>query len=95
MNYDRAFTILADIAAKTAVDGNKNTKQKRDFIEAIMTACDVIHKKHLISCKDCKYFFRELGGDYGSCTRIQGGDVVKTSDYCSRAKEKDEVNNDN
>ena len=44
-------------------------------------------KSRVIHCKDCKYFFRELGGDYGSCTRIQGGDVVKTFDYCSRAKQ--------
>jgi hypothetical protein len=60
-----------------------------------MFAYDVLHKQgKVIPCKDCKYFFGELGGDYGSCTRIQGGDVVKATDFCSRAKRKDGVNND-
>lgn len=51
-----------------------------------VTAADVAP---VIHCKDCKYFFGELGGDYGGCTRIQGGDVVKANDYCSRAKERE------
>lgn len=95
MTYDRVCTILADTAANTAVDGKPMTKKKNDLIEALMFAYDALHNKNLISCKDCKYFFSELGGDYGSCTRIQGGDVVKDTDYCSRAKERDEKYNTN
>jgi hypothetical protein len=91
MTYDRVCTILADTAANTAVDGKPMTKKKKDLIEALMFAYDVLHNQgKVISCKDCKYFFSELGGDYGSCTRIQGGDVVKGTDYCSRGKERDD-----
>ena len=93
MTYDRVCTILADTAANTAVDGKPMTKKKKDLIEALMFAYDVLHKKNLISCKNCKHFFSELGEDYGVCTRFNdttiANDVVKGTDYCSRGKERE------
>lgn len=99
MTYDRACTIIADTAANTAVDGKPMTKKKKDLIEALMFAYDVLHKQgKVISCKDCVYYNGDTDG-YGVCTRFNdtaiADDVVKDTDYCSRAKEKDEVNNDN
>lgn len=87
MTYDRVCTILADTAANTAVDGKPMTKKKKDLIEALMFAYDVLHKQGKVThCKDCMYYNGGTDG-YGVCTR----DLVKDTDYCSRAKEqKDE-----
>lgn len=67
-----------------------NDRWDETYTVAYQSDINDMRTVNIIHCKNCKYFFSELGGDYGSCTRIQGGDVVKDTDYCSRAKERED-----
>lgn len=73
----------ANTSAKVKERANGIQKRINAFYEGI-------NDISIIPCTDCKYFFSELGSIYGSCTRIKGGDVVKETDFCSRAKIKSE-----
>lgn len=44
---------------------------------------------NVIYCKDCKHFYPFFNFPYGKCSRRHCDDeVVKTTDYCSYAKQK-------